>query len=154
MARSFLSAAPPTVAVEIARTRVSAASIHVRDNALAVAAHAVEQLPAGAVAPSLNAANIADPRAVTAAQLKAAVRRLRSAVEDGRLKMEEYVDRMGRAYQAATYGNLAPLHADLPVAASAARQEPGRRAVAPPACVTRRGVLAGGRGPEDRPSAS
>ena len=67
MARSFLSAAPPTVAVEIARTRVSAASIHVRDNALAVAAHAVEHLPAGAVTPALNAANIADPRAVTEA---------------------------------------------------------------------------------------
>jgi Domain of unknown function (DUF1707) len=70
------------------------------------------------------------------------VDRLRSAVEDGRLKMEEYVDRMGRAYQAVTYGELAPLHVDLPMAAPAARQEPGRRAVAPPACVTRRGVLA------------
>ena len=43
------------------------------------------------------------------------VDRLRSAVEDGRLKMEEYVDRMGRAYQAVTYGDLAPLHADLPM---------------------------------------
>ena len=67
MARSLLSAAPPTVAVEIARNRVSAASIQVRDNALAVAAHAVEALPAGAVTPALNAANIADPRAVTEA---------------------------------------------------------------------------------------
>jgi hypothetical protein len=70
------------------------------------------------------------------------VDRLSSAVEDGRLKMEEYVDRMGRAYQAVTYGDLAPLHADLPAAAAAARQEPGRRAVAPSACVTPRRILA------------
>src|SRR5262245_28097157 len=47
------------------------------------------------------------------------VDRLRSAVEDGRLKMDEYTDRMGRAYQAVTYGDLAPLHADLPEPASA-----------------------------------
>jgi len=33
------------------------------------------------------------------------VDRLRSALEDGRLTMDEYVDRMGAAYQAATYGN-------------------------------------------------
>ena len=47
------------------------------------------------------------------------VDRLRSAVEDGRLKMDEYTDRMGRAYQAVTYGDLAPLHADLPEPARA-----------------------------------
>ena len=63
MARSVLSAAPPTVAVEIARHRVSAASIVTRDSALAVAAHAVEPLPAGAVTPSLNATNITGSRA-------------------------------------------------------------------------------------------
>ncbi len=34
------------------------------------------------------------------------VDRLRSALEDGRLTMEEYVDRMEVAYQAATYGDL------------------------------------------------
>jgi len=43
-----------------------------------------------------------------------AVDRLRSAVADGRLTVDEYVDRMGRAYQAVTYGDLAPLCADLP----------------------------------------
>ena len=42
------------------------------------------------------------------------VERLRGALEDGRLTMAEYVDRMGFAYQAATYGDLAPLYADLP----------------------------------------
>ena len=44
------------------------------------------------------------------------VDRLRAGLEDGRLTMEEYVDRMGRAYQAVTYGDLAPLSADLPTA--------------------------------------
>jgi hypothetical protein len=42
------------------------------------------------------------------------VDRLRSALEDGRLRMDEYTDRMEAAYQAATYGDLAPLCADLP----------------------------------------
>ena len=42
------------------------------------------------------------------------VDRLRSSLEDGRLTMEEYVDRMEVAYQAATYGDLAPLCVDLP----------------------------------------
>jgi Tfp pilus assembly PilM family ATPase len=67
MARSILSAAHPTVAVEIARHRVSAASIHSRDSALVVAAHAVEPLPPGVVNPALNSANISDTRAVTEA---------------------------------------------------------------------------------------
>lgn len=35
------------------------------------------------------------------------VERLRSALEDGRLTMEEYVDRMEVAYQAVTYGDQA-----------------------------------------------
>jgi Domain of unknown function (DUF1707) len=47
------------------------------------------------------------------------VDRLRSAVADGRLTVDEYVDRMGRAYQAVTYGDLAPLFADLPADGSA-----------------------------------
>jgi len=50
------------------------------------------------------------------------VDRLRSAVADGRLTVDEYVERMGRAYQAVTYGDLAPLYADLPV------DHPGGRA--------------------------
>jgi type IV pilus assembly protein PilM len=64
MASGFFAAKPPTVAVEIARHRVSAASIVRRDSGLAVTAHAVELLPPGAITPSLNATNIADPRAV------------------------------------------------------------------------------------------
>jgi type IV pilus assembly protein PilM len=67
MARSVLSASLPTIAVEIARHRVSAASIVTRDSSPAVAAHAVEPLPPGMVNPSLNAANIVNPQAVSEA---------------------------------------------------------------------------------------
>jgi hypothetical protein len=73
---------------------------------------------------------------------QAVVDRLRDAVEDGRLKIEEYVDRMGLAYQAVTYGDLAPLYADLPVVGSMAEREAAPPATAPPGCVARRGVLA------------
>jgi len=65
--KSFLSPAPPTVAVEIARHRISAAAFGVREGALSVASHATEALLSGAIVPSLNAANIADPHAVAAA---------------------------------------------------------------------------------------
>jgi hypothetical protein len=44
---------------------------------------------------------------------------LRAAVGDGRLRMDEYVDRMELAYRAVTYGDLVPLHADLPAAGPA-----------------------------------
>jgi hypothetical protein len=44
------------------------------------------------------------------------VDRLRAALEDGRLKMEEFTERVGLAYQAVTYADLAELHADLPTA--------------------------------------
>jgi hypothetical protein len=57
------------------------------------------------------------------------VGRLRTALDEGRLKMPEYVERMGLAYEAVTYGDLAPLHADLPAAAVA--QRPAAPAPAP-----------------------
>lgn len=63
----FLSPVPPTVAVEIARHRVSAATIAARDGALSVTAHAMEPLSSGAVTPALNAQNISDPKAVAGA---------------------------------------------------------------------------------------
>jgi hypothetical protein len=74
---------------------------------------------------------------------------LRTGLEDGRLTMEEYVDRAGLAYQAVTYADLVPLHADLPAAPSgragsgAAGQQATPPAGARPAAGTRRGVLAG-----------
>jgi hypothetical protein len=79
------------------------------------------------------------------------VERLRGALEEGRLKMNEYLDRMGLAYDAVTYGDLAPLCRDLPEARPVARPEPAPAAPAPPAAplasspqaeVVRRGAFA------------
>jgi hypothetical protein len=70
------------------------------------------------------------------------VDRLRGAVDDGRLTMDEYVDRMGLAYQAVTHGDLAPLHADLPAAAPVPRREAVPAAMTPPVRVAP-GIMAG-----------
>jgi uncharacterized protein DUF1707 len=72
------------------------------------------------------------------------VERLRRALEDGRLTMEEYVDRMETAYRAATYGELAPLCADLP-ASNPALAGPPKAALpaAPLAASSGVGYLAG-----------
>ncbi len=72
------------------------------------------------------------------------IERLRAALDEGRLKMEEYIDRMGRASEAVTYGDLAPLYADLPESA-VARQEPrppapAAQQPAPPAVTSRGGM--------------
>ena len=64
------------------------------------------------------------------------VDRLRVAFEAGRLRMEEFTERVGLAYQAVTYGDLVKLHADLPAAspeaapAAATRASPASQAVA------------------------
>jgi hypothetical protein len=71
------------------------------------------------------------------------VERLRSAVEDGRLTPEEYVNRMGLAYQAVTYGDLAPLHADLPAAGSITEPQAARPTVAPLGFLAWRSAMAG-----------
>ena len=55
------------MAVEIARNRVSAASVTVRDRGLSVTAHAMESLPAGVVTPALNSTNISEPKPLAAA---------------------------------------------------------------------------------------
>jgi hypothetical protein len=56
---------------------------------------------------------------------------LRGAVGNGRLTMDEYVDRMWLAYQAVTYGDLVLLHADLPAAGLASRPETAAATAAP-----------------------
>jgi len=85
------------------------------------------------------------------------VERLRGALEEGRLKMSEYLERMELAYEAVTYGDLAPLCRDLPETRPAARQQavpaapaapadradpPVPRPPSPHAEVVRRGVFA------------
>jgi hypothetical protein len=52
------------------------------------------------------------------------IERLRAALDEGRLKMDEYLERMGQASEAVTYGELAPLYADLPEPGSVAQREP------------------------------
>jgi hypothetical protein len=73
---------------------------------------------------------------------QAVVDRLRAGLDDGRLKMEEYVDRIGVAYEAVTYGDLAALYADLPAAGSMAKREAAPAATAGGAVAARRGLLA------------
>jgi len=76
------------------------------------------------------------------------IERLRTALDEGRLKMDEYLERMGLASEAVTYGDLAPLYADLPETGSVAQREPAGPPAAPPvhppatshaAAVSRRG---------------
>jgi hypothetical protein len=59
------------------------------------------------------------------------VERLRAGLEDGRLKMDEYVERMGRAYDAVTHGDLAPLCRDLPETTTRPAAQPVEPAPAP-----------------------
>jgi hypothetical protein len=70
------------------------------------------------------------------------VDRLRGALADGRLKMDEFEDRVGLAYQAVTYGDLVPLSADLPTTGSKTAPEAGRPALAAPDRASWRGALA------------
>ncbi len=71
-----------------------------------------------------------------------AVDRLRAAFEDGRLKMEEFTERVGLAYQAVTYGDLAKLHADLSPARPEAEPRLAPAAAASPAVTAKRSVFA------------
>ncbi len=54
------------------------------------------------------------------ADRQAVADRLRVAVDEGRLDLHEYDERLQRAYTAKTYGELAPLLADLPAPATPA----------------------------------
>ncbi|HTX29584.1 MAG TPA: DUF1707 domain-containing protein [Streptosporangiaceae bacterium] len=74
------------------------------------------------------------------------IERLRTALDEGRLKVEEYIDRMGQASEAVTYADLAPLYADLPESGAVARPDPrppapaAERAAPPPVVTSRRGL--------------
>ena len=64
---SLRDSSGPTAAVEIAATRVSAASLEWRGGRAAVTAHALETLPEGALVPSLTASHAVDRAAVAGA---------------------------------------------------------------------------------------
>jgi len=63
----FLVSPPPSVGVEIASDRVTAVSLARQGGGWIVSAHGTERLAPGVVTPALNAANIHDRRALTAA---------------------------------------------------------------------------------------
>jgi len=72
------------------------------------------------------------------------VDRLRGGLEEGRLSMDEFTDRTGLAFHAVTYGDLAPLCADLPAAGLVITAAPAPAAGAAAAAVpSRGGFLAG-----------
>lgn len=56
---------------------------------------------------------------VSDSERQAVVEVLKQALDDGRLKMDEYVERMEKAYEALTIGDLEQLHDDLPTGALA-----------------------------------
>jgi Tfp pilus assembly PilM family ATPase len=64
---SLTRSAAPSVAVEIAANRVSAATLEKRGDRFAVSAHATEPLPPAAVAASLTAQNVREPVLVSRA---------------------------------------------------------------------------------------
>ncbi len=57
---SITDASAPNVAVEIASGRVAAASLETRGGKPTIAAYGIEPMPAGALVPSLTAANTHD----------------------------------------------------------------------------------------------
>ena len=59
-----------------------------------------------------------DSMRASSADRERAVDVLKAGFTEGRLTQDEYNDRMGRAYAARTYGDLAALTADLPAGAS------------------------------------
>jgi type IV pilus assembly protein PilM len=63
---SLRNAPPPTVAVELAAHRVSAATLEIRGGRPALAAYAVDALPDGALVPSLTGQNARDRGTVSA----------------------------------------------------------------------------------------
>lgn len=68
----FLSSRPPAAALEIGSRRVTAVTVTEQGGTVVVSGHASEPLPAGAVTPTLNAANVHDAAALSGA-IKAAL---------------------------------------------------------------------------------
>jgi type IV pilus assembly protein PilM len=64
---SWFASPPPSIGIEIGAARVTAVALADQGGKPTITAHATERLPDGAVVPSLNATNIHDRAAVTAA---------------------------------------------------------------------------------------
>ncbi len=72
---SFLVSPPPSVGVEIASDRVTAVSLTRQAAGWIVGAHGSARLAPGVVTPALNAVNVHDARALSAAVRSASVSR-------------------------------------------------------------------------------
>lgn len=78
---------------------------------------------------------------VADADRASAAGRLKAAHDEGRLDFAEYDDRLARAYQAVTYGDLDDLFGDLPASTAVpAVPVPARPAARPGAVPARRGM--------------
>ena len=90
---SFLTSPPPSVGVEIASDRVTAVSLTRQADGWMVGAHGTERLPPGVVTPALNAVNVHDARALSAAlrsafdKLGARPRRIALVIPDTAAKL-------------------------------------------------------------------
>jgi type IV pilus assembly protein PilM len=90
---SFLTSPPPSVGVEIASDRVTAVSLTRQGPAWIVGAHGTERLAPGVVTPALNAVNVHDGRALSAAlrsafdKLGARPRRIALVIPDTAAKL-------------------------------------------------------------------
>ena len=90
---SFLTSPPPSVGVEIASDRVTAVSVTRQGPSWIVAAHGTEHLAPGVVTPALNAVNVHDQRALSAAlrsafdKLGARPRRIALVIPDTAAKL-------------------------------------------------------------------
>jgi len=90
---SFLASPPPSVGVEIASDRVTAVSLTRQGGAWIVGAHGTERLAPGVVTPALNAVNVHDVRALSAAlrsafdKLGARPRRIALVIPDTAAKL-------------------------------------------------------------------
>jgi hypothetical protein len=74
---------------------------------------------------------------------QAVVDRLRRALDEGRLNLGEYDERLGRAYRAVTYRDLDGLLTDLPASPPPAVRTPDPAPVRGHETVPRTGVIAG-----------
>ena len=143
-AASWLASPPPSVAIEITATRVVAAALNDHGGSYSLAGYTMEPLAPGVATPALNAANVHDEAALTAAvrsvlgSLSTRARRVALVLPDSAAKVSLRALREGA-------GEAAGSRAADSLAGAQGRAVPHRR---------RAGLLAGGRAPFPAAAAS
>ena len=105
-AASWLASPPPSIAVEVTATRVVAVALNDHGGRYSIASHAIEPLAEGVATPALNAANVHDEAALTAAvrsvlgNLSARSRRVALVLPDSAAKvsldsLNKFIKEMG-----------------------------------------------------------